>query len=117
MYGLPSAFDATFFVGRQLVQVALTENTLHLAFDGDVSVTIESGYRHRGLRGAQEAGEMPVRSSAIMSLLGRVVRHAAGETDGTLTLTFEDDQQLVCLDDQASFESHKISNRGTETVV
>lgn len=44
MYGLPSDFDASIFVGRELQQVSFTVNTVHLTFDGDVAITLESSF-------------------------------------------------------------------------
>jgi hypothetical protein len=118
MYGLPPDFDASIFVGRELVQVSFTTNTIHLAFDGDIAITVESSFVLRLGNWTEPVTEAPpVHSSSLMALVGHRVRSARAATDGTLTLHFEGDGTLACLDDSKDYESYHIQAPDREIVV
>jgi hypothetical protein len=42
VYGLPSDFDPTVFVGRELERITFGVNVIVLAFDGDLTVSVSS---------------------------------------------------------------------------
>ena len=119
MYGLPKDFNGDFFVGRTLEAVMFTENTVHLAFDNDVSVTIESSLQHV----TSQAGELsdpqavPLRHSRLMELTGHRVLNAADAGSGTLRLQFDNDHVVNIFDDTESYESYSISHNGTAIFV
>ena len=74
MYGLPLDFDPSIFIGRELQQVSFTANTVQLAFDDDIAITLESSFIFQ-LDKAEEAVRQapPVQISTLMSLVGRAV--------------------------------------------
>ena len=116
MYGLPEDFDGSIFVGLELVEVSFTVNTVHLAFDADVSITIGSRFiLHVG--GAREEHAVPAKSSNITALIGRSVRLVDANPDGTLRLQFDGGDALTCLDDSKVYESYQIHFPGREIIV
>lgn len=118
MYGLPPDFDASIFVGRELEQVSFSANTVHLTFDDDIAITLESSFLFQTDK-TQTAvkQEPPVQSSSIMSLVGRRVCSARSTSDGTLTLQFTGDGTFTCVDDSEEYESYHIWFCGKEIVV
>ena len=116
MYGLPAGFDASGFVNRELVEVCFTVNTVHLAFDDDASITLESAFALRSHQGA-ERQTPPIKASRLMGLIGQRVRSSHAHPDGTLTLEFEEGDALDCLDDSKEYESYKIRVDGREFIV
>jgi hypothetical protein len=118
MYGLPADYDASFFVGRELEGVFFSVNTIHFHFADAVSITLTGSFVHR--RTIDDPGEtqtVPVASSSLMTLTGKQVREARATPDGTLTLTFDDGQVLVCLDESGPYESYEIQNGSVTTYV
>lgn len=117
MYGLPEDFDATVFLGHELVMVSFTTNTVNLVFDGDVAITIEASFRHHSPTGEASTEVPPVRSSTLMTLLGHRVVAARSSRDGTLTLQFDGAGSIDCLDDSKAFESYHLRFADREVVV
>lgn len=118
MYGLPDTFDASVFVGVQLVQVSFSANTVNLVFEPAISVTIEAAFVVNAGAGLQPVKcSPPVRSSELMALIGAHVVVATGNADGTLVLDFDNGGRVVCLDDSAHYESYKIRANGLDLVV
>lgn len=111
MYGLPPHFDASVFLGHAVELVSFSANTVYVAFDGGLSITIESSFAHTpgDDASARPRQEVPIRESALMQLIGPQVKSAEGGEDGTLTLRFEDGQQLECFDDLAQYECYHIT--------
>ena len=115
MYGLPEGFDGSFFVRRVLELVSYTSNTLFLAFDNDVAITIESSYEYTINELHVERQAIPVASSALMQLIGHSVESVEAERDGTLTLQFDEGHVLRCFDDLPNYESYSIA-RGNDRI-
>jgi hypothetical protein len=116
VYGLPDDFDGSAFVGRELVSVSFTVNTMHLEFDDDVSITLESRFvLHRD--GRREEHTVPTKASGLMALVGHTVRLVDASPDGTLRLQFEGGGALTCLDDSKEYESYHLHLRGREIIV
>jgi hypothetical protein len=119
VYGLPEDFDASGFQGRSVELVSFSANTIHIAFDGSYSVTIESTFEHSsGQQGDRPMHSVvPVKESRLMLLVGRSVVTATIERPGTLVLRFDDGQTLWCLDDSQEYESYRISCKDREIIV
>lgn len=120
MYGLPKDFDASFFVGLEVQQVAFSANTLDVSFESNISVTLESSYEYRTLQQGErvvESGSIPVVESRLMRLTGQRVASADAFMNGTLTLRFASGDELTFLDDNPNYESYRISRDGDETFV
>ena len=119
MYGLPPGFDTSRLLGCALEQVSFSENTVHLSFTNDVSITIESCFahsRHGGL-GDVERTRVPVRESQLMQLLGESVESAHASADGTLRLRFTNGHVLACFDDSPQYEAYRIKLGEEEIIV
>ncbi len=116
MYGLPADFDGSVFVGREVVEVSFTVNTVHVVFEGDTSITIGSRFVLQ-LGEVREEQAVPVKSSSLMALIGRSVRLVYASPDGTLRLQFEGGDALTCLDDSKMYESYQIHFSGREIIV
>ena len=109
MHGLPADFDPGMFVGHELIQVSFTVNTVHLCFDGDIAITMESSFTLRPGPAAETMTQsLPVEWSPIMVLLGRRVHSARATAEGMLVLEFEGGGMLSCLDDSKEYESYHI---------
>jgi len=119
MYGLPADFDATVFVNQELAQVSFTINTVHLVFDdGKMAITLEGAYVTKLDAGAEAKRQSPpIRSSDLMSFIGRRVSSAEAAETGVLTLQFEGGGSLACLDEMKEYEAYHIYVNGREIVV
>ena len=118
MYGLPKDFNASIFVEHELVQICFTINTIHLYFDGEVSVTLLASFAYSPtLNEASSIETVPVLSSSLMQLIGKKVGSATAKVDGTLTIVFQDGASLVCLDDSLDYESYSIRIGEREIIV
>jgi hypothetical protein len=109
MYGLPRDFDATVFVGRELITISFSANTIHLAFSDNISITLTSSFVYCDASSDACLNQtIPVRSSNLMHLIGQTVDTATATPDGTLALVFDNGNSLTCLDDLQNYESYSI---------
>ena len=119
MYGLDLGFDTSRLVGCTLEQVSFSENTVHLSFSRDVSITIEGCYSH-SMRGNPRDAErtcLPVRESRLMQLLGESIETAHASPEGTLSLRFTNGQSLACFDDTPQYEAYRLKLGEEEIIV
>ena len=119
MYGLPVDFDASRLIGCTLEQVSFSENTVHLSFSNDASITIESCFAHSAhddLRN-DERSRVPVRESRLMQLLGESIESAHASAQGTLRLGFTNGHILACFDDTSQYEAYRLKLGDEEIIV
>jgi uncharacterized protein DUF6188 len=118
MNGLPTNFDSTIFLGKELIQISFSANTAHFSFSDDVRITILSTLIYRLTKSDPDRSEsIPVTSSAVMGLLGQVVSSAVATSDGTLLLTFTNGGSLKCIDDSEEYESYHLQLGSREVIV
>lgn len=117
MYGLPSDFDSGFFVGRSIESITFSVNTVHVAFDESVSISLQSAFEYRVDSSPTIRQQVPVTESKLMQLVGCVVSRSESQSDGTLTLFFDGQRLLRCLDDTPQYESYRIGNGDKEIYV
>jgi hypothetical protein len=120
MYGLPTNFDASFFIGRTVQSVSYSVNTITVIFDKQIVLTIESSYEYESLQSPdtpKEVGTVPVFESRLMEIAGLTVVGANGEHNGTLSIEFSGNRFLRCFDDSKQFESYRIMVGPREIVV
>jgi hypothetical protein len=119
MYGLPSDFDPSRFLGRTLDLVSFSVSTVSLRFDGGISITIESCFAHATGQPIVEAERtsIPVRDSRLMQIPGETVIDAKATSDGTLTLVFTGDHVLAIFDDDPMYEAYNITIGDEEIIV
>ncbi len=118
MYGLPSSFNTSLLVGKELSEVSFSANTVSLSFGDYALITVMGSFVHRCKDSTYVNKEtIPLSSSALMSLVGKTVRLAEARQDGTLSLHFENSDVLVLLDDSKQYESYIIRIGNEETIV
>lgn len=118
MNGLPPDFDASVFVGQQLVQVCFTANTVSLHFGDAVSVTVFSTLAHGAkLNDALEVETIPISSSSVIRLIGKTITIAMSEVSGRISLGFQDGSRLDFSDDSPAYESYSVRIGLREIVV
>lgn len=112
MHGLPKGFDGMVFVGRCVEQVCFSQNTLHLDFGDDLSITSESLVVHERVADGgpvwSERVSVPVETCGLMRLIGPSITHSRVVDDANLILEFEDGQILHIMDDSKTYESYRI---------
>jgi hypothetical protein len=118
MYDLPDDFDPEEFVGHELEQVSFTANTVHLAFDGEASVTILGAFEVSapGDSGVTRQAP-PLMESNVMALLGRKVVSARMAERRTVIFEFDGGGKLTCMDDMPAYEAYTIRIGSKEIVV
>jgi hypothetical protein len=117
MRGLDKNIDLTFLKGREAIQVAIGVHQVIFAFDGDVTISVESHfcYSSKGNSSEWRPGAKQLAANTVQ-LLGAVVEGVHGHEDGTLELTFSNGDRLVITDASKEYESYQITRRG-ETIV
>jgi hypothetical protein len=113
VYGSPKDFDGSMFFGRTVGLVSFSVNTIHITFDGDISITLQSSFEHRlGAEGTEQddVQQVPVKESRLMQLAGRTVERVEANVDGTLTLHFNGGHVLRCFDDSLQYECYRITH-------
>jgi len=119
MYGLPPDIDLSFFVGRELNQVAVGAYNIQLNFDGPVlspgvqsllSLSVQSRVEHNAKEIVEEwEGDesMPLAAASLLGLIGLSVVSVQGDQDGTLTLEFSNGD-VVRVFDTEGYEAYQI---------
>ena len=118
MYGLPSDFDPSVFVGRSVASVCYSENTTQIFLDDRTIITIWGSLAHSAVAEVAARTEtVPTESSALMRLAGRTVVDASVNHGKNLRLKFDDGQVLECLDDSDQYESYSIATGDKQIIV
>ena len=119
MYRLPRDFDPAVLVGQRFEQVCFSENQLWLHFDARIKIGIESSFTCRSRLSPINLTVMkvPVSESNLMQLLGKTITKASGNEDGTLSLVFENGDELQVFDDSSEYESYRIVVGTREIIV
>jgi hypothetical protein len=118
MNGLPATFNASTFIGNVLDAICFSANTINFSFQDDVLITVMGSFIHRDTKATTPNKQcVPVSSSGLMALTGKVVQLAEARQDGTLTLHFENDHTLILFDDSRQYESYIITAGDKEIIV
>ncbi len=119
MYGVPKDFDSSRLIGCVLDVVSFSVNTVHFAFSDDVSITVESCFRHSSavLPNDPVVVHVPVSESNLMQLLGAKIEAVNLTTEGSLILLFDNGHCLDLIDDSTSYEAYRIRIGAEEIVV
>jgi Family of unknown function (DUF6188) len=119
MYGLPKNIDLSFFVERELNQVAVGPYNIQFNFDGPVlspgvqsllSLTVQSRIEHcfKGVVNEWDGDDNnPLSAASLLGLVGKSVTAVQGDTDGTLSLTFSN-SDVVTVFDNEGYEAYQI---------
>jgi len=109
MYGLSANIDVSVFIAKELTLVSFTANTINMFFEDDVSITVIGSFIYKyDTSNIVKKQSIPVSSSNLMCLIGKVVQFAERGTDGSLVLHFDNCHILTVLDDSQEYESYRI---------
>jgi hypothetical protein len=114
MRGLKKGVDLSFFIGRELIQICVGQNEVILRFHKeDLWIRIQSEIVHEdSLKRRCSYNNYSIAALSIGNLLGHRITHVHGTEDGTLSLSFDNDEKLEILDTDPAFESYAISHDG-----
>ena len=121
MYGLKPDVDLSFFVGKDLTQVAVGAFDVQFHFSGPmpasldiaqdtVSLAVQNQIEHssKGIVNEWDGDEnMPLSAASLLGLLGSSVVSVQGDPDGTLTLEFSNGD-VVTVFDCEHYEAYQI---------
>ena len=110
MYGLPDKIDLSFFLGKDLEQISFGPAQIQFYFSDRIHIGIGGKLSHSagGKTSVWGEGVPPMNAASVLSLIGASVIDVHGTSDGTLTLTFSNDESLVLFDDSDHYESYTI---------
>lgn len=128
MYGLKADVDLSFFMERELTQIAVASYNLHFHFLGPmpsdlsvaqsvVSLTVQSRVEHSSKGNVNEWDgdeNIPISAASLLGLVGASVVSVKGDLDGTLTLEFSNGD-LVKVFDNEGYEAYQIFD-GSQTI-
>lgn len=118
MYGLTTNFDVSAFIEKELTIISFTANTINMLFEEDVSITVMGSFIHNYNKSDSAKKQcVPVSSSSLMRLIGKVVQLAERGTDGSLVLHFDNSHILTLLDDSLEYESYSVRIDNKENIV
>jgi hypothetical protein len=117
MYGLPSDFDVSPFIGRRLDSVTFYEFMVHFSFEDGPQVSAESGFLFRRSSGELVRQTPPISQSDVIGLVGKLVTSASASEEGTLNLTFDNGAFVEFRDDLPNYESYSVYIGGQRTIV
>ena len=115
MYKIRLDEDWSFFVGKALSQLCIGSYDVQLHFNDGVSISIygedpEKSFNHKTTRSSSsEVLGMPGGAVTLVSLLGATVQMAASENDATLTISFDNEEELRIYDSNDFYESFTIN--------
>jgi len=110
MHGLPDNIDLSFFVGKHLEQIAFGPAQIQFFFSDKIHIGLGGKFSHSacGKTSVWEEGQPLINATCSVSLIGARVIDIQGVPDGTITMTFSNDETLVLYDDSNQYESYTI---------
>lgn len=112
MYGLKPDVDLSFFLGKELIQVAVGPYDVQFHFHESVSLSVQNRIEHisEGVETEWDGDEnKPLAAASLLGLIGSSVTSVQGDSDGTLTLRFSNGDLLRVFDDNEHYESYQIN--------
>jgi hypothetical protein len=113
MFGLPSEFDPSFLIGKELESVNFGQYVLNLQLSDSCSISIEGKISlNEG-----EPTELPHSLSLVHRFLNQTIAAARAVDSGTLVLQFGNGEALSIYDSNAHYESYNIHGPNGMVVV
>jgi Family of unknown function (DUF6188) len=112
MYGLKPDVDLNFFIGKELIQLAVGPYDVQFHFHESVWLSVQSRTEHISKEIVHEwdgDANQPLAAGSLLGLISSSVISLQGESDGTLTLTFSNGD-VVTVFDQEGYEAYQIGN-------
>lgn len=130
MYGLKPDVDLSFFIGKDLIQLAVGPGDVQFNFSGPmpsdlsvapspVSLSVQSRIEHSSREVITEWGRdesKPRSAASLLGLVGSSVVSVQGDPDGTLTLEFSNGD-IVTVFDTEGYEAYQIFYEGVTIYV
>ncbi|MBY0247915.1 MAG: hypothetical protein K2Q17_09625 [Nitrospiraceae bacterium] len=110
MYGLPENIDLSFFLGKDLEQLAFSPGQIQFFFSEGIHIGFSGEFSHSAhakTSGWDESTPL-INAASILSLVGAKVIDVHAVTDGTLTLRFSNSETIVLYDNSEHYESYTI---------
>jgi hypothetical protein len=111
-------FDASFLVGKQLLQVAIGVNEVIFRFDEGFDILAATNFDvcFDGESSSWTAGS-PESASCVLGLLGQTISKVEVVSESLLRIKFASGSSVDLKDDSDQFESFTISRPGSILVV
>jgi hypothetical protein len=117
VYRIPPDFDGRAFVGQVLSSITFTENTVHLVFGSELSLTVLAAYLYQlSTDGTTRNERVPAAETAALGLVGRRVLNTAHHSQ-SFTLELDSGGTFTCIDDSDQYESFIIKIEDGEMIV
>jgi len=118
MYGLPQGVDLSFLVGKELIQVGVGSCDIVLAFDGQLSISIQTTVYHSKKGKPLAAYEVgPSSAGVLLPLLRSAITQFTANQEGTLNMTFSNGECVEIRDEDTHYECYQIEHEGSLIVV
>ncbi len=119
MYGFPPSEEFAALIDRELIQLRIGVYQIQLAFDGDLNLSVHSGFTHSAAPPSDPAEEFsfPRSGSTLISLLGFKVTSATTNPPGNLTIVFSNGESLTVYDDDPHYEAISFTGPGFTLIV
>jgi|LakMenE01Jun11ns_1017448.scaffolds.fasta_scaffold9544532_2 hypothetical protein len=119
MYGLPSTFNTSFLLEKDLESVCFSAFHVSFIFSEKVWIQVEGQciLMHKGTT-IEKIYSFPIVQSMLPQLVGKRVQKVTFEpASGDLTIDWEGDYRLVVVGDYGPYEAYKIFDGSSETIV
>ena len=98
--------------------VCFNANQIYLHFDNHVTITVEGTLTYQSAsNGVVQKLSPPVSETNLMQLVGHKLEQITGKSNGTLSLAFDDNSIVECLDTSPDYESYQLSFEGRLIVI
>ncbi len=110
MYGLPKDIDLSFFLGKELEQIAFSPGQIQWFFSDGIHIGFSGEFSHstQGKITVWDEDMPLVNAASVLSLVGAKVVDVEALTDGTLTLRFSNSETIALYDNSEHYESYTI---------
>lgn len=119
MHGLPSTFNTSFLLDKELESVCFSAFHVSFLFPGGVCIQVEGqcALLQAGVA-LEKISSFPIYQSLLPKLVGRKVQSVSFESvSGDLTIDWEDDYHLLLVGDNGPYEAYSIFDGSNETIV
>ncbi len=109
MYGLPKSKDLSCLVGKEVIQVCIGLHQYILAFDSNISISLECDFCLTHETPDKDQQDMSCSYSRdLLRLLGSKITGVTNEGNGELVLIFSEGSTLRIQDSNPGYESYQI---------
>ena len=112
MNSLPDNEKLKFLRDKNLELVCFAAYQVNLHFETDVAITIFGSFTHvfQEKVNLVKNVDFPLQNSGLMRLVGQRTKNVQIQLDGTLTLTFSNNEQLIIQGENDAYEAYHIKH-------